>query len=315
MSHLTSRINTVYLCLGLLIACESALPQAPPPPPGGASTPGESLREQGDIPGAIAEFEKGLVRDPADQRNIYNLACSLSINKQLDRCFKYLTIAVEMKPSIEMLTEPDLLNAREDQRWREVEARLIEALNAKPNQSIKDVEYAKALWRLHAWDQAFFTEIGIAGRKIGMKSSVVEALWKFKFMVQERNEQELDRLVTAKGWPRAGSVGREASMAAYLVAMHSHTGLQKKYLSAIKQICAEKELPWLRYALIYDRSLFNENKPQHYGTHTKYNEVTKSEELYPLEDESRVNEWRKEIGLPPLEEYLKQFNITFRPPK
>jgi hypothetical protein len=134
-------------------------------------------------------------------------------------------------------------------------------------------------------------------------------------MVQEKNEQELDRLIASKGWPRVGRVGREAAMAAYLVTMHSHTGLQKKYLTTIKRICEEKELPWERYALIYDRSLVNENKPQRFGTHTKYNEQAKAEELYPLEDESKVNEWRKELGLPPLEEYLKQFNITFRPPK
>ncbi len=286
------------LCIGLLIACEVAFPQAPPPPT--ATTPGESLREQGDIPGAIAEFEKVYLKNPTDQRNIYNLALALSINKQLDSCFKYLIMAVDMNPSIDALTNPDLLTAREDKRWGEFEDKLIATLNAKLSQPFKDVEYAKALWRLRAWDQAFFTEIGIAGRKIGMKSSVVEALWKFKFMVQERNEQELDRLIASKGWPRVGSVGREAAMAAYLVAMHSHKGLQKKYLTTIKGICQEKELPWERYALIYDRSLVNENKPQRFGTHTKYNEQTKAEELYPLEDESKVNEWRKEIGLPPL---------------
>lgn len=314
MDHTNAAAKIIpFLCIGFLIACAVAFSQAPPPP--NSTTPGESLMEQGDIPGAIAEFEKVYLKNPTDQRNIYNLALALSINRQLDSCFKYLTMAVDMRPSIEALTDSDLLTAREDKRWGEFEDKLIATLNAKLNQPFKDVEYAKALWRMRAWDQAFFREVGIAGRKIGLKSSVVEALWKFKFMVQERNEQELDRLIAAKGWPRVGGVGREAAMAAYLVAMHSHTGLQKKYLSTIKRICEEKELPWERYALICDRSLFNENKPQRFGTHTRYNERTKAEELYPLEDESKVNEWRKEIGLPPLEEYLKQFNITFRPAK
>jgi hypothetical protein len=63
---------------------------------------------------------------------------------------------------------------------------------------------------------------------------------------------------------------------------------------------------------MYDRSRFNENKPQRYGTHTKYNEKTNSEELYPLEDETKVDEWRKELGLPPLAEYLVRFNIKFQ---
>lgn len=297
----------------ILIACGFGFSQAPPPPNTG--NPGERLRAEGDILGAIAEFEKVYTRDPRDSKNIYNLACALSINRQLDPCFQYLDLVLEMQPTLAPLMEPDLLTARDDKRWEAFEAKLVATLNAKQDHPYKDVEYAKALWKLRAWDQAFFIEVGIAGRKTGMKSSVVEALWKFKFLIQERNQQELERLISAKGWPRVGDVGREAAMAAFLVTMHSHDGMQKKYLATIRKICEEKELPWERYAAIYDRSLFNEGKPQRFGTHTKYNEKTKAEELYPLEDESKVDGWRKEIGLPPLEESLKQFNIIFRPKK
>lgn len=304
-------LATVLICI--LVVCVFSFSQAGPPPNPG--TPGERLRGDGDIPGAIAEFEKVYAQNPNDQKNVYSLARALSINRQLDKCFHYLTTAVEMDPSVAPLIDPDLLTARDDKRWGEFEDKLVATLNAKLNGAYKDIEYAKALWRLRAWDQAFFIEVGIAGRKTGMKSSVVEALWKLKFMIQERNQQELEGLIARKGWPRVGEVGREAAMAAYLVTMHSNDGLQKKYLSTIKRLCEEKDLPWERYAAIYDRSLFNDNKPQKYGTHTRYNEQTKTEELYPLEDESKVNEWREEIGLPPLEEYLKQFNIIFRPKK
>jgi hypothetical protein len=299
--------------IGILVVCGSGFSQAGPPPAPG--TPGEMLRQDGDIPGAIAEFEKIFAQNPRDQKNIYDLARALSINRQLDRCFQFLAIAVEMDPTLAPLIDPDLLTARDDKRWGAFEDKLAATLNVKLNGPYKDVEYAKALWRLRAWDQAFFIEVGIAGRKTGMKSSVVEALWKFKFVIQERNQQELETLIARKGWPRVGAVGREAAMAAYLVTMHSSDGLQKKYLATIKTICEEKELPWERYALIYDRSLFNEGRPQRFGTHTRYNEKTKTEELYPLEDESKVDEWRTEIGLPPLEEYLKQFHIVFRPKK
>lgn len=198
---------------------------------------------------------------------------------------------------------------------RALSATLVATLNARSNNAYKDVEYAKALWKLRAWDQAFFVEVGIAGRRIGMKSSAVEALWAFKFMIQRRNQAEIERLIDKKGWPRVGAVGPEAAMAAFLVVMHSNDGLQKKYLADIKKVCEAGELPWERYAAIYDRSLFNENKPQKYGTHTRYNEQTKKQELYPLEDESKVGEWRKELGLPPLAEYLKQFDIIYAPKK
>ena len=32
-------------------------------------------------------------------------------------------------------------------------------------------------------------------------------------------------------------------------------------------------------------------------------------ELYPLEDESKVDEWRREIGLEPLDDYLLRTGI------
>ena len=305
--------SLVIALICILVICGFGFSQAGPPPNPG--TPGERLRADGDIPGAIAEFEKVYAQNPNDQKNVYNLARALSINRQLDKCFRYLALAVEMDPSLAPLTDPDLLTARDDKRWGAFEDKLVATLKAKSHDPYKDVEYAKALWRLRAWDQAFFIEVGIAGRKTGMKSSVVEALWKLKFMIQQRNQEELEGLIARKGWPRIGDVGQEAAMAAYLVTMHSENGLQKKYLAAIKKICEAKELPWERYAAIYDRSLFNDNKPQKYGTHTRYNEQTKTAELYPLEDESKVDEWRKEIGLPPLEEYLRQFNIVFRPKK
>jgi hypothetical protein len=148
-----------------------------------------------------------------------------------------------------------------------------------------------------------------------MKSSVLEAIWKLKFLVHERNQRELEALVAGKGWPRTGEVGQEAAMAAFLITMHSRDGLQLKYLPLIRKACENKELPWERYAAVYDRGLFNDNKPQRFGTHTRYNEQTKSEELYPLEDEARVDEWRREIGLPPLADYLRSIGIAYSPRK
>lgn len=283
--------------VGVLAVCDVAFAQPPPP---GPVSPGGTLRAEGDIPGAIAAFEKRYREAPGDRKNVLELAGALSINRRLDDCFRYLAVAVELEPAIAPLIDPDLVAARDDRRWAAFEEGLVARINAKPDPPIKDVAFARALWKLAAWDQAFFQEVGIAARKTGMKSSVVEAIWKLKFLVQQRNQGELEALVAEKGWPRAGQVGQEAAMGAYLVVMHSSDGAQKKYLPFVKGACEAGELPWVRYANMYDRSRFNENLPQRYGTHTRYDEQTKSEELYPLEDESRVDEWRKEVGLPPL---------------
>jgi hypothetical protein len=279
----------------------------------------DSLLSEGNIPEAIAEYTNLFNQNPKDAQIVYNYACALSIDntviKRFDSCFKYLNLAVELDTSVNALMEPYLIPAREDKNWSVFEKRLIAMLNAKYDNPYKDIEYAKALWKLGAYDQAYFNEIGIAFRKLGMRSSVASAIWKLKFMVQEKSQIELEQLVAVKGWPKINDVGQPAVMSAYLVAMHTNDGSQKNYLPMIWKSCQEKELPWQRYANIYDRCLFNEGKPQKYGTHTRFNEQTKSEELYPLEDELKVDIWRKELGLEPLADYLARINIVFQPKK
>jgi hypothetical protein len=306
----------LLLVLFLLETCLSLFSQPDAP---NKINKADSLVNEGNILGAIEEYRQLHSLFPKDPKIVYNYARALSIDnsviKQFDSCFKYLNIAVELDSSVAALTDSYFIPAREDKRWEVFEDKLINMLNIKYKNPYNDINFAKALWRLGAYDQAYFNEIGIAVRKIGMRSSVASALWRFKFMIQEKNQQELEQLIVSKGWPKIKDVGSEAAMAAYLVAIHTNDGSQKKYLPLIRQRCVEKELPWLRYANIYDRCLYNENKPQKYGTHTRYNEVTKSEELYPLEDEIKVDEWRKELGLEPLSEYLARFNIKYQPKK
>jgi hypothetical protein len=58
------------------------------------------------------------------------------------------------------------------------------------------------------------------------------------------------------------------------------------------------------YAILYDRLQLNLGCKQRYGR-----QVAKDSEgqpmVLPLEDASKVEQFRKEIGLPPLAEYLK----------
>ena len=223
-----SRFMSIFL---LVIICNPAFSQ--PNFQGNIST-ADSLMNEGNVPGAIEEYRRFYNSDPTNPVIVYNYACALSIDntviRQFDSCFKYLNIAIELDTSIAALTDPDLIPARDDKNWIQFENRLISMINIKYGNPYKDIDYARALWRLAAYDQAYFDEIGIAFRKIGMRSSVASAIWKLKFMIQEKNQEELEQLVTANGWPEIAEVGTEAAMAAYLVAMHTNDGSQKKYL-------------------------------------------------------------------------------------
>ena len=265
--------------------------------------PGDSLRNEGDIKGAIQQYGKLYHLNPCDLHNLYNYTCALSQLGLNDSCYKYLYKYIEMDTSTTILIEPDFLNIRNDQRWNEFENKLISMINIKFNNPYKNIQYAKALWKLSALDQAYFNEIGIAGRKVGMNSSVQRALWKFKYMINKENQKELSDLIGKNGWPKISEVGTEAAEAAFLIIQHSDLDMQKRYIYILKEQCEQKEANWLHYALLYDRIQTTENKPQKYGTQSRYNENTNNLELFPLEDETKVNEWRNEVGLEPLAGY------------
>ncbi|NSW93520.1 MAG: hypothetical protein HPY62_02295 [Bacteroidales bacterium] len=316
----TIRTFLILFLLGHSALAESQLPQPPPPPPppagSGEISKADSLVNEGDIEGAIAEHKKMYNLKPGNPEITYNYACVLSRGRQIDSAFRYLSLAVGLNPSVTPLTDPDLLNLREDKRWTDFENDLIRELNRKYGYVIKDIDFAKTLLRMLCMDQYCFCEVGLAVRKLGPGSPVVDALRRLQKMINDNNLKELERLLVQKGWPRRSEVGPEAAAAAFFLLQHSNAEAQQKYISLIEKCCRENEGNWQQYALLFDRMRMNQNKPQRFGTHTYLDPNAGSpNELYPLEDDSKVDEWRKEIGLEPLKDYLARIGIIYIPPK
>lgn len=83
----------------------------------------------------------------------------------------------------------------------------------------------------------------------------------------------------------------------------------------IKELCLDSEARWESYALMYDRVQISQDKPQLYGSQVRYNEATKKNEFFPIEDEANVNKRRAEMGMPPIESYAEFFGIKYVPKK
>jgi hypothetical protein len=307
--------ETLIICLLTISMCaESQVPPPPPPPPpsvaSGHVSLADSLLREGDIGPALDEYRKMYSRNKKDRSVIYNYACALSLAGQPDSAIGYLEKVVEINPSVSILTDPDLLAARESPGWEEFENRVVAALNEKTGEEINDIEYARSLWKLLCLDQSGFYEVGIAVRKLGPGSPVVTALRRMQALQNEKNLAELVTLLDTKGWPEKSQVGSEGSQAAFYVLQHSNATAQEKYIKLFENACREGEGNWQQYALMFDRMRMNQNLPQKYGTHFILdNRATGEKKLYPLEDETRVNEWRKEIGLEPLNDYLAREDI------
>lgn len=315
-------MKTIKLIAFLAVLSQAAisqiLPPPPPPPPSppsaGQVSKADSLYNEGNIKEAVNEYKKMYSLNPGNTRVIYNYACVLSREGLIDSAQKYLNIVVNIEPVARPLTDPDLLAMRESKLWADFENNLIKLINKNTGNPIKDIDYAKALWRLQCMDQYCFYETILAVRKLGPDSPVVSALRRLQNMQNRKNLEDLEALLQEKGWPKRSQVGPEAAGAAFFVLQHSNASAQEKYLPMFERSCRENEAEWKQYALMFDRMRINKNLPQRFGTHSNLdNRATGESLLYPLEDDTKVDEWRKEIGLEPLKDYLNRTNIKYVP--
>jgi len=122
--------------------------------------------------------------------------------------------------------------------------------------------------------------------------------------VDAENTKYLRELAQELGWIDAKRFGRDASTHAFLIVQHS--GDLRLMQAALPEI--EKDLKTgigdpQNYALLHDRLKLKLGERQRYGTQIGVNENGESVVL-PLEDKSKVEQFRKAIGLFPLAQYL-----------
>ena len=129
-----------------------------------------------------------------------------------------------------------------------------------------------------------------------------------KYAKEDHRNQELVISIIEKcGMPTLKEVGQRRMDAVWLGLQHSTEEIRKKYFPQIEKAVKNGDLSTSQYALMKDRMLMDEGKPQIYGSQIE------NGKLYKLENPETVNERRKKMGMEPIEDYLKNFNIQFNP--
>jgi hypothetical protein len=130
--------------------------------------------------------------------------------------------------------------------------------------------------------------------------------------IDAANAKRVRAIVRKYGWPSPELVGMDGAEAAFMLVQHADLPLQKQMLPLVEKAYRSGGLSGQSYALLLDRVLVGEGKPQVYGTQAKRFEDWNGQEpvLQPIEDEANVDKRRAEVGLFPLSEYremLKRF--------
>jgi hypothetical protein len=119
------------------------------------------------------------------------------------------------------------------------------------------------------------------------------------------NREYLKSLIQELGWIDRQRFGPEGSGNAIVLAQHSEDlSLMAAILPFVEKDYKGAGESSVMYALLYDALQLHLGRKQRYGTQLGVDSEGRPMVL-PLEDASKVEQFRKEIGLPPLAEYLQ----------
>lgn len=120
--------------------------------------------------------------------------------------------------------------------------------------------------------------------------------------VHLKNAKRLEEMIDEHGWLDKSKVGEDGAEAAWLIAQHaiSLPKFFRKVLKLIENTAEIDEVSRKHAAYLSDRIACFENRPQKYGTQFDWNENGEME-VWTLENEEKVDEYRAEVGLKPLE--------------
>ena len=179
------------------------------------------------------------------------------------------------------------------------------------NTSVKNPALRQELLKRVEQDQAIRNELIRKG--IAQPDKTILARMQ---AIDRENTERVRAIVRQYGWPSPELVGRDGAEAAFLIVQHAEHDFQKEMLPLVEKAYRSGGLSGQSYALLLDRVLVGEGKPQVYGTQAKRFEEWKGEEpaLEPIEDEANVDKRRAEVGMSTLAEYRKLLKGLYFPP-
>ena len=146
----------------------------------------------------------------------------------------------------------------------------------------------------------------------GMSSLTAEEIMNYSTemeRVDSLNQATVFGILDKEGWP--SHISDKANRAIWIVIDHSDLAYRSKYLGLVKEKAEHGVLDKTDYAILYDRVLMEEDKPQIYGTQIKMaativdDEIAMQFFLWPVENPTALDSLRNTVGLSSIEEYLK----------
>ena len=240
----------------------------------------------------------------------YNAACIYALGGNKEKAFHVLdelALSPRFRDGKSLMADHDLASLHADPRWKDIQKRMADkdsVAQTKLNKPLK----AK-LDHIFDSDQFYRRQMDSVYQRYGNNSPQMDALEENMTRVDSENLITVQAVLDKYGWLGADVIGGKASMTLWVVIQHAdnHPELQRKYLPMLRKAVAGGVADSDLLALLEDRVLENENKPQLYGTQLRRNDQGIWLPM-TIADSSHVDDRRAAMGLEPLRYYLEQSN-------
>jgi len=251
---------------------------------------------------------KGLVDDR------YNAACSWALAGYPDSAFFNLE-RIAAKANYDdynhITVDSDLNSLHKDKRWN----RLLKTIKA--NKEKEEAHLNKPLVRqldsIEQSDQGTRMMMDSVEKTYGQNSKEWNALMMKMHQNDSLNLIQVVSILDKYGWPGTDVIGNRGSTTLWLVIQHADLATQEKYLPMVKEAVKAGKTSAANLALLEDRIEMFNGRPQIYGS-----QITMENGkyvIYKIKDEANVNKRRAEVGLEPLEDYVKNWDIDYKVPE
>ena len=182
---------------------------------------------------------------------------------------------------------------------------------AKIPESARNKELVAILDTIYQEDQKYREEEEVVEKKYGWDSKEVQDLWKIINAKDSINLIMVEKILAEYGWLGADAVGKRGNVTLFLVIQHSDHKTQLKYLPMMGEAVKKGNAKAKDLALLEDRVAIGEEQKQIYGSQLIMDSKTNQYILRPMIDPDNVDKRRAEVGLEPISEYLKIWDLTW----
>ena len=275
-----------------------------------------SLYESKDYKRSAEKYKEafGIFDGKAYPDHRYNAACSYALANDIENAFYHLFYLAEnqnikYKNLGHISTDTDLKVLHTDKQWN----KLIEIVVANKEEYEKDLDkpLVAVLDTIYQLDQSYRRQISEIEEKFGRDSEEMKAHWKIIQKTDSINLIKIKKILDEQGWLGSKIIGNQGNNTLFLVIQHSNLETQLKYLPMMREAVKFGNAKASSLALLEDRVALRQGKRQVYGSQIGKDPETGEFYVSPLIEPQKVNERRAEVGLGTIEDYLKNWNLTW----